>query len=105
MSQLDFKRWMETSARRTDGGAYAIESVRTVYYSTRKAVEAYSLMLGKNMTFREAATTMTKEDFKMYAPTCVETTKSMACTKFLEWGATLNGDGEEESTVELLPTS
>ena len=107
MSHLDFKRWMETSAKRADGGSYAFDSVRTVYYSAKKAIEAYSLMLGRStcMTFREAATTMTEEVFKMYAPPAVDTTKTLTCAKFFEWGASLrtegdNADSEEESTDE-----
>ena len=95
MSELEFKRWMETSAEREDGGAYAFESVKTVCYTTTKTVRAYALMLGRSVPFREAARTMRRADYLMYAPSEVETTKHLACTKFLEWGATLE---EIEST-------
>ena len=103
MSELEFKRWMETFAEREDGGAYAFESIRTVCYTTTKTIRAYALMLGRSVTFREAARTMNREDFHRYAPSEVETTKHLACTKFLEWGATLDeieGTEHEEATTD-----
>lgn len=103
-SELEFKRWMETSAEREDGGEYAFQSIKTVCYTTTKTVRAYALMLGRSVPFREAARTMNREDYLMYAPSEVETTKHLACTKFLEWGATLDeidGTAEnEEATTE-----
>lgn len=45
-----------------------------------------------------------KEAFKMYAPPAVDTTKTLTCAKFFEWGATLTTDGDnvdgEASTDE-----